>query len=80
MKLELTAEEERELVTLLDEVLGDFSTEIADTDNAEFRRGLISRRGHIQAVRAKVAADLARDELVDEQGKASFPASDAPAH
>jgi len=80
MKLDLTDTESKELAALLDQALGDYSMEIADTDNGAFRRELESRRASLQEVRAKLGSDPERDWLIDEQGDESFPASDPPAH
>jgi hypothetical protein len=66
MKLDLTEAEKEALVAFLDQGLGDLSMEIADTDNAEFRRDLETRRGHLRDVRGKLNADVPRDELIVE--------------
>jgi hypothetical protein len=66
MKLDLTNAEEEVLIELLDQALGDLSMEIADTDNAEFRRDLETRRGHLRDVRGKLNTDVPRDELIVE--------------
>ncbi len=47
----LTAEQATELRSVLDQVLGDMSTEIADTDNARFRSALRLRRDLIREIR-----------------------------
>ncbi len=43
-----------ELVSVLRSVLGDLSSEIADTDNAAFRRTLLDRRGLLEGVAAQL--------------------------
>ncbi len=45
-----------ELNTLLDATLGDLSSEIANTDNPEYRQLLKDRRERLQAVRARILA------------------------
>ena len=50
MLLELTEIQCAELQKLLEGALGALSTEIADTDNAEYRRGLRERRTVLEAV------------------------------
>ena len=54
--MDLTLDDERAdaLRTLLDEALGDLSTEIADTDNAGYRQGLRDRRSLLQDIRAQL--------------------------
>jgi len=49
-------DEVRELLLLLDSALGDLSMEIADTDNASFRRELQERRLLLQHVSEKLGA------------------------
>ena len=56
MELTLTESEATELRDLLDESLGDLSSEIADTDNPTYRLALKERRVRLQAVRAQLAA------------------------
>jgi len=60
MQLELTAEDTEVLQEALDSVVRDLSLEIADTDNAEFRRGLQARRDRLQALLDRVGGPLAR--------------------
>ncbi|HXZ62686.1 MAG TPA: hypothetical protein VEG62_08085 [Acidimicrobiales bacterium] len=50
MQIELTEEQCAELQQLLESSLGDLSTEIAGTDNAEFREGLRERRSVLESV------------------------------
>ncbi len=48
--VELSADERDDLVGLLSDALGDMSSEIADTDNAGYRAGLVARRDRIRAI------------------------------
>jgi hypothetical protein len=50
MELELTDEQASELELLLDDVLGELSHEIADTDNPQFRQRLRDRRVALEAI------------------------------
>ena len=50
MLIELTEEQCAEMQRLLEECLGDLSTEIADTDNAQYREGLRQRRAVVESV------------------------------
>jgi hypothetical protein len=50
MLLELTEDQCAELQRLLESALGDLSSEIAGTDNAEYRQGLRDRRAVLEAV------------------------------
>lgn len=50
MQLELTEAEAAALRQLLEGALGELSTEIADTDNAQFARDLRARRDSLRAV------------------------------
>jgi hypothetical protein len=50
MQLELSNEDAQLLREVLDLVVRDLSPEIAHTDNAQYRRALIDRRGHIAAI------------------------------
>ena len=50
MLIELTEEQCGEMQRLLEEYLGDLSTEIADTDNAQYREGLRHRRDVVESV------------------------------
>ena len=54
MNLELSADQARELRTLLGGVLGDLSHEIAATDNAEYRVNLRERRDLLSAIRDRL--------------------------
>jgi len=53
MQLTLTDVEATELRDLLDGSLGDLSSEIADTDNPNYRLALKERRTRLQAIRAQ---------------------------
>ena len=50
MLVELTEAQCAELQRLLEDSLGDLSTEIADTDNAGYREGLHERRTVLESV------------------------------
>ena len=50
MVIELTEEQCAALQQLLEASLGDLSTEIADTDNAQYREGLRQRRTVLESV------------------------------
>ena len=50
MVIELTEEQCSELQRLLESSLGDLSSEIADTDNAQYREGLRQRRTVLESV------------------------------
>ncbi len=50
MLIEISEEQSAELQRLLESSLGDLSTEIADTDNAEYRQGLRQRRTVLESV------------------------------
>ena len=50
MLIELDEEQCSELQGLLESSLGDLSTEIAGTDNAEYREGLRERRRILESV------------------------------
>lgn len=54
MDVELSDEEAEELRAVLDGVLGELSSEIADTDNASFRASLVRRRGLVRAVHERL--------------------------
>ncbi len=56
MELTMTDAEASELSDLLDGVLGDLSSEIADTDNPSYRVALKERRERLRSVRDKLAA------------------------
>jgi len=60
MELELTTEDMELLREALDSAVRDLSLEIADTDNAEFRRGLVARRDRLRALLDQVGGPLAR--------------------
>jgi hypothetical protein len=50
MQIELSEAQGAELQRLLESALGDLSSEIADTDNAEYRQGLRDRRSVLESV------------------------------
>jgi len=50
MRIELTDEQAADLRELLQETLGDLSSEIAATDNAAYREGLRRRRASLESV------------------------------
>jgi hypothetical protein len=50
MLVELSEEQGAELQKLLESALGDLSTEIAGTDNAEYREDLRQRRSVLESV------------------------------
>ncbi len=54
MNLALTEPLAQELRVTLSEVIGDMSSEIADTDNPEFRRNLDARRERLRAIRSEL--------------------------
>ncbi len=62
MQLELTTEDTEVLQEALDSVVRDLSLEIADTDNAEFRRGLQARRDRLGALLDRVGGPRARTQ------------------
>ncbi len=49
-KLELTPDEEKELLAFLDRYLHDLRVEIANTDDKEFRRSLKNRESIIRVI------------------------------
>jgi hypothetical protein len=58
MQLTLTREQASDLAQILAETLRDMSHEIAATDNAHYRSGLLDRRQRIQAIEKMVLAGL----------------------
>jgi len=56
MRVELNAEERTELAILLEEALGQLSHEIADTDNAGYRRRLRARRAALTAIARRLGS------------------------
>ena len=54
MNLDIGEEQASELRAVLDEVLGDISSEIADTDNSEYRVILRGRRDRIREIREQL--------------------------
>jgi hypothetical protein len=61
MNLELTKEQAEELADLLDISLRNLSSEIADTDNREYRAKLVARRGRLAEMAAALGALLRPD-------------------
>jgi hypothetical protein len=59
MQLELDDGEADELRRLLDGALGELSSEIADTDNAQFGRQLRTRRDLLRAIRERLGGEAA---------------------
>lgn len=55
MNLDLSREQTDELRSVLDEVLGDLSAEIADTENPTYRSALGHRRSLLTEIRAQLA-------------------------
>ena len=55
MILNLSESQAEELRQTLEGVLGDMSSEIADTDNPSYRLTLKERRDHLRSVRDKLA-------------------------
>jgi len=55
MILELSESVADELRVTLSEVLGDMSSEIADTDNPKYRRVLEVRREHLRSIQSQLA-------------------------
>jgi hypothetical protein len=58
MELRLDDAEATELRALLTGTLKELSSEIADTDNAEYQRNLRSRRACLETIRQKLGAGL----------------------
>ena len=56
MQLELSEELAVELKETVDAVIGDMSSEIADTDNAAFHRQLEARRERLRAIVAALGS------------------------
>lgn len=54
MILDLPQEHAEELRITLEQVIGDMSSEIADTDNPTFRRELVVRRERLKSVRSQL--------------------------
>ena len=55
MKLELSDEQVAELQGFLESVIGDLHSEIAGTDNADYRHGLQHRLGVLNSIRSLLA-------------------------
>ncbi len=64
MLLELTPEQVTELAALLPETLRELSHEIADTENARYRSGLLARRRVLQ----ELAGMVTESERVNDAG------------
>jgi hypothetical protein len=56
MMLTLSIPQADALARTLDRELGDLSSEIADTDNPQFRAQLIEHRARLSEIRAQLAA------------------------
>ncbi len=56
--LELTAEQAATLLGVIDGELGEFTSEIANTDTASYRASLAHRREVIREVRADLEASI----------------------
>ncbi len=54
MKIELSTEEAGALRLVVEEALSDLGTEIAGTDNAEYRRSLVDRRQRLSGALEKL--------------------------
>jgi hypothetical protein len=66
MELALTIEQAQELASLLSSSLGEMSSEIADTDNPEFRARLHARRRLLAEVSEALGRLLGSPEEPDE--------------
>ena len=60
MQLELTDDDAELLQEVLDSVVRDLRSEIADTDNRDYRRGLIARRDRLRALLDQVGGPVIR--------------------
>lgn len=58
MQIELSDEDAQLLREVLNSVVKDLSPEIANTDNASYRRDLVDRRQHIAAILEQVGGAL----------------------
>jgi hypothetical protein len=58
MQLTLTPDQASDLAEILTETLRDMSHEIAATDNAHYRAGLLDRRRRIQSIEEMVRTGL----------------------
>ena len=54
MNLDVSQEDAEELRVTLEQVIGDMSSEIADTDNPAYRRALQARRERLRSIRSKL--------------------------
>jgi hypothetical protein len=77
MARSLDREQLTQLAELLSNALRDMSHEIAATDNAHYRAGLLDRRRSLEAIRAAIVAG--HDEQ-DERGEALEPGDDGTPH
>jgi hypothetical protein len=60
MQLYLSDEETDVLRDVLDAVVRDLSPEIADTDNAAYRRELIAKREQLRSIAQRLAASTSK--------------------
>jgi hypothetical protein len=60
VQLELTQDDAELLQEVLDSVVRDMSSEIADTDDFEYRRGLDARRDRLRALLEQIGGPPAR--------------------
>jgi hypothetical protein len=58
VRLELTAQQAATLLGVIDGELGEFTSEIANTDNASYRASLVNRRDVIREVRAALEESM----------------------
>ena len=68
MKLSLNTEQALELRMLLDEALREMSHEIAATDNAGYRNGLVDRRRRLTELSDSLESLLGTDMTPDVSG------------
>jgi hypothetical protein len=59
VQLDLTAEQAETLLGVIDEILGELTSEIANTDNASYRASLAHRRDVIRGVRGSLGTAVA---------------------
>jgi len=69
MDVELTVEESSALQKALRSYTSELRMEIADTDNAEFRRGLRHEREVLEGVIAKLDDAASTSAHLDEEGR-----------
>jgi hypothetical protein len=65
MKLEISQEQAREILTLLDDTLREMSHEIAATENPTYRSGLIARRQLLSEVERAMRASVVASAHLD---------------